>query len=240
MEISMKITQLLTDLNEAGPRSLAQQASMKAAASGIPQANNPFNLKVMPGGKGVTPSTTPSAAASSSAPSVKYNVPTAAVPQTKSNLPQPTVAPKATPAKAQPAGPSKLDKLKQVGAQAAQVGGALNRGAQTVAKGTGNLVKGVGQGIGSALTGVGSVAKGLGDVAAQTVGGVTQTVGAAAGGLKHGYKSAGAGQKFGGGGYSGTPTSTPASPATSAGSNEVDSLKSMLQAMDARLKKAGI
>jgi len=258
----MKITQLLTDLNEAGARSAVQQASMKSAATGTPQANNPFNLKVVPGGKGVAPSTTaPAATGTTTAPAVKYNVPTGGVPSVKSNLPQPTVAPKTTtqPATApttaaQPKGPGAMKKalnyansaqsgqdIAKFGKGMADAGGSLNRGAQTVVKGTGNLVKGVGQGIGSALSGVGSAVKGVGDVAAQTVGGVAQTIGAAAGGLKHGYQSAGSGQKFGGGGYSGTPTATPASGGTPSGGNdEVAGLKATLQAMDARLKKAGI
>jgi hypothetical protein len=246
----MKITQLLTDLNEAGARSAAQQASMKSAATGIPQANNPFNLKVMPGGKGTTAPTQQSAnpvsfgkgTAMPIKPMTTPGAGTSAAPKTTT-----AVAPQA----ANTQQPGALKKalnyansaqsgqdIAKFGRGVADAGGALNRGAQTVAKGAGSLVKGIGQGVGSALSGIGSVAKGVGDVAAQTVGGIGQTIGSAAGGLKHGYKSAGAGQKFGGGGYSGTPTSTPAQSATD--SNEVDSLKATLQAMDARLRKAGI
>jgi uncharacterized phage infection (PIP) family protein YhgE len=249
----MKITQLLTDLNEAGARSAAQQASMKSAATGIPQANNPFNLKVMPGGKGTSAPTQQAAKPVSfgkgtAMPIKPMTVPgagTSAAPKTTT-----AVAPQAANTQ-QPSGLKKAlnyansaqsgKDIAKFGRGMADAGGALNRGAQTVAKGAGSLVKGIGQGVGSALSGIGSVAKGVGDVAAQTVGGVAQSVGAAAGGLKHGYQSAGSGQKFGGGGYSGTPTGISGSDSTPGGGNdEVSNLRSTLQAMDARLRRAGI
>lgn len=69
----MKINQLLS-LNEAGPRSAAQQASMQAAASGTSQPN----LQVVPGGRSNTGTTAPATApvttpATTTAPSTQPN-----------------------------------------------------------------------------------------------------------------------------------------------------------------------
>lgn len=203
----MKIQHLLNNLNEAGPRTAAQQATMKAAATGIPQANNPFNLKVMSGGKGTGPTTS----AATTNPTVKYNVPTSTVPQTKSNLPQPTTAPKTAPA--------------QVRQPASQTTGdpTLNNPLPAKAPKDPNA-PGIGTKIGR---GIGQLSKAAGAIAGVPAG-IARAV-------KKGYE-AGA-STIGGPGSLSTSGSFQS---RSAGAAEVDSLKSMLQAMDARLKKAGI
>jgi len=149
----------------------------------------------------------------------------------------------ATPGPAGTTGPSALDKFKQ-GASA--VGSAIKTGAQAVAKNApavGQGVSNVAQGLGTAGTGI---VKGAGDIASQAVGGATQAVGAGLGGIVHGYKAARGGQQFGGGGTAGTPSSagapsTPSSAGAAAGGNdEMDQLRSTLQTMDQRLRRAGI
>jgi hypothetical protein len=143
------------------------------------------------------------------------------------------------------AAPSKFKQATQA------VGSALKTGAQAVAKNApavGQGVSNVAKGLGSAGTGI---VKGIGDIASQAVGGATQAVGAGLGGAVHGYKAARAGQQFGGGGTAGAPgapvssggsATSPqsAAGADAGGSDELAQLKSTLQTMDQRLRRAGI
>jgi hypothetical protein len=153
------------------------------------------------------------------------------------NFPKTTTA---TPGPAGTTGPSALDKFKQ-GASA--VGSAIKTGAQAVAKNApavGQGVSNVAKGLGTAGTGI---VKGAGDIASQAVGGATQAVGAGLGGIVHGYKAARGGQQFGGGGTAGTPSAAaPGTPsaAPAGGNDELDQLRSTLQTMDQRLRRAGI
>ena len=121
-------------------------------------------------------------------------------------------------------------------------GSALNKGAQGVIGGVSDLA--------------GSAIRGVGNVASQAAGGVTQTLGAAAGGLAHGYQTARRGGAFkqaaqDATGYtpalqrpsndeisSGAGSTTGG--AGGAGGDEIAQLKSTLQTMDQRLRKAGL
>ena len=258
----MKIEQLISAVNESinneAFSDLARKEKELAANRTAPVTKPSPNLTVVPGGKGTgaqtQQATNPVSFGQGTAmPINPITVPgagTSAVPTTT-----PTTAP--TTQTTTPAEPGKFKKawdyanskqsgadLQKFGAGMVDAGGSLSRGAQTVAQGTGNLVKGVSQGAASAV-------KGMGDVASQAVGGAAQTVGAGIGGAIHGFKAARAGQQFGGGGTAGAPgapvssgggSTSPqsAAGADAGGGDELAQLKSTLQTMDQRLRRAGI
>jgi len=258
----MKIEQLISAVNESVNNEafadLARKEKEMAANRTAPVTKPAPNLTVVPGGKGTgvqtQQATNPVSFGKGTAmPINPVTVPgagTSAVPATT-----PTTAPTTTTEPTAKTGKFKKAwdyansqqsgaDLQKFGAGMADAGASLSRGAQTVAQGTGNLVKGVSQGAASAV-------KGIGDVASQAVGGAAQTVGAGIGGAIHGFKAARAGQQFGGGGTAGAPGapvssggSAPspqsAAGADAGGSDELAQLKSTLQTMDQRLRRAGI
>jgi hypothetical protein len=260
----MKIEQLISAVNESinneAFSDLARKEKELAANRTAPVTKPTPNFTVVPGGKGAgaqtQQATNPVSFGKGTAmPINPITVPgagTSAVPATTPTT-SPTTQPTTTPDE-----PGKFKKawdyanskqsgadLQKFGAGMADAGASLSRGAQTVAQGTGNLVKGVSQGAASAV-------KGIGDVACQAVGGAAQTVGAGIGGAIHGFKAARAGQQFGGGGTAGAPgapvskggggapSPQSAAGADAGGSDELAQLKSTLQTMDQRLRRAGI
>ena len=245
----MKIEQLISAVNESVNNEafadLARKEKEMAANRTAPVTKPAPNLTVVPGGKGTgvqtQQATNPVSFGKGTAmPINPVTVPgagTSAVPATT-----PTTAPTTQPAPTQSAGPSAVDRLKQA---AGTVGSAIKTGAQAVAKNApavGQGVSNVAQGLGSAGTGI---VKGVGDIASQAIGGAAQTVGAGLGGAVHGYKAARAGQQFGGGGTAGSPGVSAPSPQSAAGADaggndELAQLKSTLQTMDQRLRRAGI
>jgi hypothetical protein len=214
----MKIEQLLKSINEAGPRTAAQQASMQAAMNGEPDpTDNTIQFPKQPAanfGGGQTQGTV--------APKVNYSFNASPKPTT-TPTPQPSTAKKAWDyANSQQSGAD----IQKFGQGVADAGGSLSRGVQNVAQGTGNLVKGVGQGVASAIKGVGNVGAAA-----------TGALGQMAGGFKSGYdKQTGRG----GSSYS-APSSSAATNAPQADqSDEIAQLRSQLQAMQQKLTRAGI
>lgn len=225
----MKINHLLATINEAGPRSAAQQASMQSAASGVPSANNPFNLRVVPGGRGTTPAAAPQSSTPSGQTQPGYSrvttnapagIPSTTMPAgvtvrptTPQSTPTTTPTPQATPS----AQPSKLGQI------AKSVGKAGVAGIKAAAKAAPGAISAVGN-VGS------SAVQAAGNIAAQGVGGIGQALGAAGGGLVHGYKTARSGNRFQ------APTS-PAPQSTAAAPDEINDLKSRLDRIEQLLAR---
>lgn len=137
----MKINQLLS-LNEAGPRTAAQQASMQAAASGTSQPN----LQVVPGGRSNAGTAAPSTAPATTPPATTA----------------PAAAPSAQPGKfgqiAKAVGKAGLSGLKAVGRAAPGVIGAVGNIGSSAVQAAGNIAA---QGAGGITQTLGAAGGGL-------------------------------------------------------------------------------
>jgi hypothetical protein len=235
----MKITQLLEyPAAVAGPLARAQA---RDAAGGALSNFGTVGAKRAAGQGQIPPvaSTAPAAATgTTAAPAAKYNVPTGGVPSVKSNLPQPTAAPKAATTNVQVANPT-IGQAPTGTAVAPTASQALNpTGDPTLNKplpakapkdpnapGIGTRI---GQGVGQAAKAAGAVAGGIAGIGRA---------------LKKGY-AAGA-DTVGGPGAASAPT--PASLGGGGagmgggdGDDELSKLRSTLQTLDQRMRRAGL
>jgi hypothetical protein len=235
----MKITQLLEyPAAVAGPLARAQA---RDAAGGALSNFGTVGAKRAAGQGQIPPvaSTAPAAATgTTAAPAVKYNVPTGGVPSVKNNLPQPTAAPKAASSNVQVANPT----IGQAPAGTAVAPQSLNpTGDPTLNKtlpakapkdpNAPGVATRIGQGVGQAAKAAGAVAGGIAGIGRA---------------LKKGY-AAGANTV---GGPGAAPASAPATTGSDmgggagmgggGGDDELSKLRSTLQTLDQRMRRAGL